>query len=48
MNKIIGIVAIATTMLFVGCNSCTQLAKNIESDMGDLDRDVVVINAFTM
>ena len=38
-------VAIASTM--TGCNGCTMITKNLESDFSELDRDVVVINAFT-
>ena len=42
---LIALVAIAATM--TGCNGCTMLSKNLESNFSELHRDVVVLNAFT-
>lgn len=47
MKKIIfAITLVAAAMLMAGCNSCTAIAKNLESDLGELNRDIVVLNAF--
>lgn len=40
-------IAIVTVLLFTGCNSCTHTFKNFESDFSELDRDIVVLHAFT-
>lgn len=48
MKKIIIFaIAILTTLMYTGCNSCTHAFKNFESDFAELDRDVTVMNAFT-
>lgn len=48
MKKTIFIATAITTMsVFTGCNSCTQLSKELQSDFTELDRDVNVINPFT-
>lgn len=46
-NKIIAATITASLTLLTGCNSCTAFTKNLESDFGELDRDIVVINAFS-
>lgn len=48
MKKIIAIIAIVFIAFgFTGCNSCTQQFKNLESDLAELERDIVVLNSFT-
>lgn len=44
---IIFAIAILTMFMFTGCNSCTQMYKEFESDLSELDRDVTVMHAFT-
>lgn len=44
---IIFAIAILTMFMFTGCNSCTQMYKEFESDFAELDRDVTVMHAFT-
>ena len=38
---------IVTMFIFTGCNSCTQVYKEFQSDFTELDRDVTVMHAFT-
>ena len=38
---------IVTMFIFTGCNSCTQVYKEFQSDITELDRDVTVMHAFT-
>lgn len=40
-------VALAITLAFTGCNSCTHTIKNFESDFSELERDIQVLNAIT-
>lgn len=40
-------VALAITLTFTGCNSCTHVMKDLESDFSELERDIKVINAIT-
>ena len=51
MKKIIliAIFAIMTAIVvtMTGCNGCTMVAKNLESNYSELHRDVTVISAFT-
>lgn len=48
MKKIIIFaIAILTTLIFTGCNSFTQRYKEFESDFAELNRDVIVMHAFT-
>ena len=48
MKKIIIFaIAILITLMYTGCNSCTQMYKEFESDFAELDRDVTVMHAFT-
>lgn len=48
MNKIIlMLIAFAIVVTMNGCNGCTMMYKNLESNYSELHRDVVVINAFT-
>lgn len=47
MKKILLILTIITTLFaFTGCNSCTHMMKDLESDFSELDRDITVINTF--
>lgn len=41
------VVSMAIPLSLTGCNSCSMTMKNLESDYAELDRDVVVRNAFT-
>ena len=51
MKKILltvcAVAAMAISVSLSGCNSCSMKMKNLESDYSELDRDVVVRNAFT-
>lgn len=48
MNKILlTLVAFAIAVTMTGCNGCTMMYKNLESNYSELHRDVVVLNAFT-
>ena len=47
MKKIILLAVFAIALTMTGCNGCTMMAKNIESNYSELHRDVVVLNAFT-
>ena len=38
---------ILVALMFTGCNSCSMRLKNLESDMTELDRDIVVLNPMT-
>ena len=38
---------IVTMFIFTGCNSCTQVYKEFQSDFTELVRDVTVMHAFT-
>lgn len=40
-------VTLAITLTFTGCNSCTHVMKDLESDFSELERDIKVINAIT-
>lgn len=44
---LIAAVALATTLTFTGCNSCTHFMKDLESDFSELERDITVLNAIT-
>lgn len=48
MKKIIaGVAGIALAISLNGCNSCTKMVKDLESDYLELDRDITVTSAFT-
>lgn len=47
MKKIVLLAVFAIALTMTGCNGCTMMAKNIESNYSELHRDVVVLNAFT-
>lgn len=48
LNKLIlAAVALAITLTITGCNSCTHLMKDLESDFAELERDITVLNAIT-
>ena len=48
MKKLIAIIALVFIAFgFTGCNSCTQMYKEFESDFSELDRDIIVLHAFT-
>lgn len=48
MKKLITILIFtAISIAFTACNSCTELAKNMESDWSDLERTITVTSAFT-
>ena len=46
MKKIL-IFLLPTCVFFTGCNSCTQVTKNLESDWSNLERVVTITSAFT-
>lgn len=45
MKKIL-IFLLLISAFFAGCNSCTKMAKSLESDWGDLERIVTVTSTF--
>ncbi len=48
MKKILlALVAFAIAGTMTGCNGCTMMYKNLESNYSELHRDVVVLNALT-
>lgn len=47
MKKLILITLFVIVATMTGCNGCTMIAKNLESNYSELNRDVVVLNAFT-
>lgn len=46
-NKIITATITASLTIITGCNSFTAFTKNLESDFGELERNIVVINSFS-
>lgn len=46
MKKIL-IFLLLISAFFAGCNSCTKMTKNLESDWSDLERTVTVTSAFS-
>lgn len=40
-------VALSAALTFTGCNSCTHVMKDLESDFSELERDITVLNAIT-
>lgn len=47
MKKLILIALFAIFATMTGCNGCTMIAKNLESNYSELNRDITVINSFT-
>ena len=50
MHKLMAISMVCATICvgaLQGCNGCVHTFKNIESNVGDLTRDITVMNAFT-
>lgn len=38
---------LSSALTFAGCNSCTHMMKDLESDFSELERDITVLNAIT-